>query len=76
MTRTVTLTEAKAKLSALLDEVEQGEEIEITRRGKLVARLNGAPRGPLASKGMFAGRVFQNCSDEELYSTGETWEAS
>ena len=31
--------EAKNKLSALLDRVEQGEEITITRRGKPVARL-------------------------------------
>jgi len=31
--------EAKNKLSALLDEVEHGAEIVITRRGKAVARL-------------------------------------
>lgn len=31
--------EAKNKLSALLDRVENGEEITITRRGKPVARL-------------------------------------
>lgn len=31
--------EAKTKLSALLDRVERGEEIVITRRGKAVARL-------------------------------------
>lgn len=31
--------EAKNKLSALLDRVEQGEEIVITRHGKPVARL-------------------------------------
>lgn len=31
--------EAKDKLSALLDLVEQGEEIVITRQGKPVARL-------------------------------------
>jgi prevent-host-death family protein len=31
--------EAKNKLSALLDLVEQGEEIVITRHGKAVARL-------------------------------------
>jgi prevent-host-death family protein len=37
--------EAKNKLSALLDRVEQGEEITITRHGRPVARLvpaNGA----------------------------------
>ena len=31
--------EAKNKLSALLDEVEQGREIVITRRGRPVAKL-------------------------------------
>jgi len=31
--------EAKNKLSALLDRVEQGEEVVITRHGKEVARL-------------------------------------
>ena len=31
--------DAKNKLSALLDEVERGSEIAITRRGKVVARL-------------------------------------
>jgi prevent-host-death family protein len=31
--------EAKNKLSALLDQVEQGVEITITRRGRPVARL-------------------------------------
>ena len=36
------LQEAKTKLSALLDLVEAGEEIVITRRGKPVARLVSA----------------------------------
>jgi prevent-host-death family protein len=37
--RTVGAFEAKNKLSELLDEVEQGGEIVITRHGKPVARL-------------------------------------
>jgi len=37
--RTVGLAEAKAKLSALLDAVEAGDEVVITRRGQAVARL-------------------------------------
>jgi len=36
---TVGLFEAKTHLSALLDEVADGAEIEITRRGEAVARL-------------------------------------
>jgi prevent-host-death family protein len=37
--RVVGAFEAKNKLGQLLDEVENGEEIVITRRGKEVARL-------------------------------------
>jgi prevent-host-death family protein len=74
MTRQVTATEAKAKLLALLDEVQAGEEIEITRHGRTVARLTPA-RGPHALKNLFAGRVTINASDEELFSTGVKWDA-
>jgi prevent-host-death family protein len=40
--REVGAFEAKNKLGQLLDQVEHGEEIMITRRGRAVARL--APR--------------------------------
>ena len=43
--KTVGLAEAKAQLSALLDAVEAGDEVVITRRGQPVARLIAA-RGP------------------------------
>jgi prevent-host-death family protein len=36
---TISLTEAKAHLSELFDRVEEGDSIDITRRGKPVARL-------------------------------------
>lgn len=39
---TVGAFEAKTKLSELLDRVEQGEEVIITRRGKPVARMGAA----------------------------------
>jgi len=38
-TRVIGAFEAKTHLSQLLDDVETGTEIEITRRGKPVARL-------------------------------------
>ena len=41
----VTLAEAKARLTDLVDRVEAGESIDITRRGKPVARLT-APERP------------------------------
>lgn len=37
--------EAKARLSELLDRVEKGEDIIITRRGKPVARISRAGPG-------------------------------
>lgn len=37
----VTLADAKARLSELVDRVEAGETIEVTRRGKRVARIVG-----------------------------------
>lgn len=37
--RVVTLTEAKAKLSEILDAVERGEEFVIVRHGERIARL-------------------------------------
>ncbi len=75
MTRTMTITEVKAKLLALVDDVQNGEEIEITRHGRTVARL-GPARGPHALKDRFAGIAMTNATDEELFSTGESWEAS
>ena len=38
----VNLADAKAHLSELIDRVEAGDSIEITRRGKPVARLTAA----------------------------------
>ncbi|MDP3489655.1 MAG: type II toxin-antitoxin system prevent-host-death family antitoxin [Phenylobacterium sp.] len=38
----ISLAEAKAHLSELVDRVEAGESIEITRRGKRVARLTAS----------------------------------
>jgi prevent-host-death family protein len=37
--RTVAVVEAKSQFSALLAAVESGEEVAITRRGRVVARL-------------------------------------
>ena len=44
---TYTLSEARANLSALLDSVERGEEVRITRHGRLAAQLV-APRAVTA----------------------------
>jgi prevent-host-death family protein len=52
--RSVNLAEAKARLSALLDAVEAGEEVVITRRGRSVARLIRESDGEAASGGWVA----------------------
>ncbi len=46
---TVTVAEAKAHLSALLDKVEAGAEVMITRHGRPVAHLSPAasPKRPV-----------------------------
>ena len=65
MGKTVTATEAKAHILSLLDEVEAGEEVAITRHGRLIARLVPARPG-VALWGKLAGQVWQTVSDEEL----------
>lgn len=72
MTRSVSATEAKAHILALLDEVEAGEEVEITRHGQLVARLVPA-RGATGLRGRFAGTAWTASDPEDLCSTGEEW---
>lgn len=41
---TVSLAEAKAHLSSILDRVEAGETVVITRRGRPVARVTAAEK--------------------------------
>lgn len=41
---TVNLTQAKAHLSELLDKVEAGEDVIITRHGRAVAQIRAASR--------------------------------
>ncbi len=43
--RVITLADAKAHLSAVLDDVAAGQEVVVTRRGRPVARIVAEP-GP------------------------------
>jgi prevent-host-death family protein len=72
MTRKMTATEVKATILGLLDEVARGEEIEITKHGRTVARLVGAS-GPNALRGRFAGVAMTAARDEEIFTTGAVW---
>jgi prevent-host-death family protein len=73
MVRTMTATDVKARILALLDDVEAGDEIEISRHGRTIARLVPA-RGPHALRGRFEGVAMSTAEDEELFATGETWD--
>lgn len=72
MTRQMTATEMKAKILGVLDDVAAGEEVEITKHGRTVARLVPAT-GPASLKGAFEGVAMTNANDEELFSTGVPW---
>jgi len=57
--RSVPVVEVKAKLSALLADVARGEEIAITRHGRIVARL-------VPDRSMMAAEAFRTWWDEEI----------
>lgn len=73
MSRTVTVTDAKAHLLALIDEVIDGEEIELTRHGRPVARLVSAS-GPNAMRGALTGMAVTSAEDDDLFTTGSAWD--
>ncbi|MGH2761557.1 MAG: type II toxin-antitoxin system Phd/YefM family antitoxin [Thermoleophilaceae bacterium] len=75
MTKKVTATEAKAKILGLLDDAAAGEEIEITKHGRTVARLLPAA-GARSLKGSYEGVAMTEADEEELFSTGAKWNAA
>jgi len=62
----VSIYEAKTHLSRLVTQVEQGEEIEITRHGRPVARLVPLPPRPKRRLGMLEGQGFVPDGWDEL----------
>jgi prevent-host-death family protein len=56
---TVTLVEAKTRLSQLLDRVEAGEEVLITRHGRPAARLAAVspPKQPVPDLSAFRAKM-------------------
>ncbi|MDE0488293.1 MAG: type II toxin-antitoxin system prevent-host-death family antitoxin [Gammaproteobacteria bacterium] len=60
---TVSLVQAQALLSELLDEVENGEKIVITRHGKEIAHLSPAagPKRPLPLRELAEFRATMPC---------------
>jgi len=76
MDKAVTLADAKAHLSALITEAEEGAEITITRHGRPVARIVGAPRGVARTPGdwgwhgAYEKSVFAPLTDDEAREEG------
>jgi prevent-host-death family protein len=73
MARRMTATDVKAGILALLDDVATGEEVEITKHGRTVARLVPA-HGPHSLKGRFSGVAMTAADDDELFTTGVAWD--
>jgi prevent-host-death family protein len=73
MSKRMTATEVKAKILALLDEAAAGDEVEITKHGRTVARLVPAT-GPHTLKGSLTGVAMSEAEDDDLFATGEVWE--
>ena len=69
----MTATEAKARILSLLDEVAAGQEVEVIKHGRTVARLVPAG-GPHALKGSLSGVAMTAAGDEDVFATGATWD--
>lgn len=74
MTRTLTATQVKATILTLLDQVADGEEVEITKHGRVVARL--VPAAGPSSRAALAGAARGVVDDEQLFSTGQPWDSA
>ena len=76
MNKRITLAEAKSHLSALVTEAEEGAEITITRHGRPVARIVGAPRdavrmpGDWGWNGAYDKTVFAPMTDDAAREEG------
>lgn len=67
MTRTASITEAKAQLSRLIEEVEQGGEVIIQRGGRSVAVLRAYERDTTPRQlGGWKGQVWIADDFDEL----------
>jgi prevent-host-death family protein len=75
MAKRVTATDAKARILRLLDDAAAGEEIEITKHGRPVARLVPA-LGARSLKGSFEGVAMTAVDEQQLFSTDASWNSS
>jgi prevent-host-death family protein len=76
MDNTIILADAKTHLSSLIRDAEEGAEITITRHGRPVARIVGAPNyvartpGDWGWQGVYDMSVFAPMTDDEARAEG------
>lgn len=75
MTRKMTATEVKAKILSLLDEVAQGEEIEITKHGRHRHTRESTLQRVRPRRCHQPGHGAA-VDDDELFTTGVSWNVS
>ena len=73
----VNITELRQKLPGYLKQVERGEEIAVTVRGRVIARI--VPEGPVNARVQARARLAdlrgRTALGDVLSPTGERWEA-
>ncbi len=65
----INVKEARSNLSSILDRVEKGEDIIITRRGKRVARISNIENNPTPLKSLKQFRNRINIKGKSLSQT-------
>ncbi len=65
----INVKEARGNLSSILDRVEKGEEIIITRRGKRVARISNIENIPIPLQSLKQFRDKINITGKSLSQT-------
>lgn len=69
----MTATQVKEHVLSLLDQVADGEEVEITKHGRTVARLIPA-HNPHGLRGSFEGIAMTAADEADLFTTGAKWD--
>ncbi len=65
----INVKEVRSNLSSILDKVEQGEDIVITRRGKRVARISHLDENPTPLRSLVNFRENINVQGNSLSQT-------
>lgn len=74
MRKKITLAQFQETFAEVFIEVENGDSFDVMRDGQIIATL--VPKNhPLRLKGILEGVAFTRGKPEDLYSTGEKWNA-